>query len=645
MRSRAAHMGRRHIVAVVATLALLAAAACGGEEEAAPEPGSPAGSAEPAASQPVETGGSGTEPAGPPPPRGGVVRIGVETAFSFTGGFDPTGEYLSNAWQIYSNLLLRTLLNYRHVAGPPGNELIPDLAQALPEVSEDGLTYTFRLKDGIRFGPPLDREITSADVAYAFERIGTPSLVAQYGFYYTIIEGMAEFTDGKAKSIAGIETPDDKTIVFHLTKPDGNFLYLTSMPATAPMPKEVAGCFDEAGEYGRYVIASGPYMLEGSDQLDATSCDTLKPISGYDPSASMVLVRNPSYDPATDDTEARESLPDRFELTINTNRSDIYAKIKAGELEAEMASMPPKVLREYRESDELQDRLFLFPIDVTWYLSMNLTTPPFDDIHVRKAVNLVMDKEGLRRVWGGQLRGEIARHVVPDTMLNDLLADYDPYPSPDFAGDAQAAQDEMRQSKYDTDGDGMCDADACDEVLNVGPTIQTFRDMTPIIEDSLAKIGISVRSQVFDDPFGVALTVANNVPFTSALGWFKDFADAESFMVLFDSRSIQASGNNNHSLVGITPEQAAGLDGFEGNAEGVPSVDADIDRCTELLGDERVQCWADLDRKIMEEVVPWVPYLNETHADVVSEAVVQYAFDQFPAEAAYAHFAVDPSKQ
>jgi ABC-type oligopeptide transport system substrate-binding subunit len=338
-------------------------------------------------------------------------------------------------------------------------------------------------------------------------------------------------------------------------------------------------------------------------------------------------------------------MSDRFEFLINTNRSDIYAKIKAGELEAEIASMPPKVLREYQDSDELKDRLFLFPIDVTWYLSMNLTTPPFDDIHVRKAVNLVMDKDGLRRVWGGPLRGEIARHVVPDTMLDDLLADYDPYPSPDFAGDVQAAQDEMRQSAYDTDGDGMCDADACNDVLHVFTTVQTFRDMTPVIEDSLAKIGITLRSQGFDDPFGVALTVANNVPFTSSLGWFKDFADAESFMVLFDSRSIQASGNNNHSLVGITPEQAAGLDGFDGNAEGVPSVDADIDRCIELTGDERVQCWADLDRKIMEEVVPWVPYLNETHADVISDAVVQYEFDQFPAEGAYAHFAVDSSKQ
>ncbi len=223
-------MARRLIAGVIAAVALLGAAACGGEEQAAEDSASPGSATEPAAAQPAATGGGETEPEAPQAPRGGVVRVGVETAFGFTSGFDPTGEYLTNAWEIYSNLLLRTLLNYRHVAGPAGNEVIPDLAEALPEVSEDGLTYTFRLKDGIRFGPPLDREITSEDIAYAFERIGTPSLVAQYGFYYTVIEGMAQFTDGKADSISGIETPDDKTIVFHLTRPTGDFLYMRPWP-------------------------------------------------------------------------------------------------------------------------------------------------------------------------------------------------------------------------------------------------------------------------------------------------------------------------------------------------------------------------------------------------------------------------------
>src|SRR4029453_15483425 len=101
------------------------------------------------------------------------------------------------------------------------------------------------------------------------------------------IKGM----DGKAKEakpISGIEMPDDQTIVFHLKQPISDFLYRLSMAAPAPIPSEVAKCFNsKIGGYGRYVISSGPYMLQGSDKFDPTSCATMKPISGFDPSKKL----------------------------------------------------------------------------------------------------------------------------------------------------------------------------------------------------------------------------------------------------------------------------------------------------------------------------------------------------------------------
>ncbi len=105
------------------------------------------------------------------------------------------------------------------------------------------------------------------------------------------------------------------------------------MPATAPIPQEVAKCYTQAAEYGRYVISSGPYMIDGSDKLDITSCATQKPISGFNPNTGLNLVRNPNYDPATDDAEIRQSNPDRFEISVNTNLDNIFAKIERGELE------------------------------------------------------------------------------------------------------------------------------------------------------------------------------------------------------------------------------------------------------------------------------------------------------------------------
>ncbi|MBA3431465.1 MAG: hypothetical protein H0U16_08300, partial [Actinobacteria bacterium] len=75
------------------------------------------------------------------------------------------------------------------------------------------------------------------------------------------------------------------------------------------------------------------------------------------------------------------------------------------------------------------------------------------------------------------------------------------------------------------------------------------------------------------------------------------------------------------------------------------SVDSEIDECQKLLDQERLQCWADLDKLIMEDVVPWVPYLDATNVDIISENVTQYEYDQFSGEVGYAHLAVDESAQ
>jgi peptide/nickel transport system substrate-binding protein len=226
---------------------------------------------------------------------GGTHRVAYESSFSFTDGFDPTGEYLTFSRAIESNLLVRTLLGYDHVAGPAGNKLVPDIATSVPAPTDGGKTYTFHLKRGVKFGPPVDRQVTSKDVVYAFERMANPKNGAQYGFYYSVIAGFDAFGAGKAKTISGIRTPDAHTIVFHLTTPSGDFPYRVAMPATGPIPVEVAKCFaGRSAIYGRYQVSTGPYMIDGADKLDDSSCKALRPISGFDGQTRLTLVRNPS---------------------------------------------------------------------------------------------------------------------------------------------------------------------------------------------------------------------------------------------------------------------------------------------------------------------------------------------------------------
>ncbi len=625
--------------------ALLAVSACGGTDTAAP---SPTGTepAEPSAESPTEPPASTSGEEAPAAAAGGTYRVDVEGAFSFYAGFDPTGEYLTDAWGWYSNLMLRALMGYRHTSGNAGNEVLPDLADGMPEVSSDGLTYTFRLKPGIEFGPPVSRPVTSADVAYAFQRLADPKLSSTgYPQYYTVIEGFSEFADGKADTISGIETPDPQTIVFHLTKPTGDFLLRMAMPATAPIPEEVAKCFTENGEYGRYVISSGPYMLEGSDQLDISSCDAMEPISGFDPERYLKFVRNPNYDPATDSPEMRENLPDAYEFTINTNTDDIFDRVKAGLIDDTMAGETPKVLREYSEDDELADRLKAFPDDSVFYVSMRLTTPPFDDVHVRRAVSFVLDKAGMRQAIGGPTTGEIATHFIPPNM-SPGLADYNPFPSPDDVGDVTAAMEEMKQSKYDTDKDGLCDAPECQDVLLIAGPVERDQAISTVIADSLKKIGIGALKRTVNNPSTPLSNPKSEVGLSGSRGWSKDYPDASTYFVLFLGSLINPPGPTpNAELVGLTPEKASAY-GLTYPADGIGSIDADYDACVAIADNaERQTCWETLDKRLTEEIVPIVPWLWRTQTMVIGPAVTQWDFDQFSGGQAWAHVGVDPSKQ
>ena len=569
---------------------------------------------------------------------GGVYRTEWQGSFDFTGGFDPTGEYLAQAFGIYSSLIVRTLVGYNHVAGAPGNVIVPDLATNTGTVSNGGKTYTFKLKPGVKFGPPLNRAITSKDILYAFQRIGTPALVAQYAFYYDVIKGMKAFEAGESKVIAGIKTPDLNTIIFNLTVPTGDFRYRLAMSAAGPIPQEVASCFTAPLEYGRYLISSGPYMIAGSDKLNASSCDTIKAaggISGFDGTTKLDLVRNPAYDPKTDSPKARENLPDEFTFVVNSNVDDIYAKVDRGDIEDEVSggTVPAATLRQYQGSKQLK----INSGDRTNYLMLNLSAAPFDDIHVRRAVNWVVNKEAMRKAWGGPSTGIIATHIAPDAMLSNKLKGYAPYGT--GKGDLAKAKAEMKLSKYDTNKDGICDAKAC-KVFTITGDRAGEKAFVPTLEQNMKSIGLILNDRVLKDAYTPIGIPKNMVPFSTRPGWGKDYADPYSFFgANFDGRAITPSGNGNRGLVGITGTQAKKL-GVKGSVAGIPSVNADLDKCQDTLGAARATCYSALDKKLMTQVVPWVPWIWSNYVQLLSKNVTKWDFDQNAATTSYGHVAV-----
>src|SRR5579884_2262375 len=439
---------RRHLrfalyAAAVAALAV-AAAGCGSSNKSS----SSSGSNTSTTSSSGGTTGTSQGYSNGTPAKGGTYTVGWEQSFGFTDNLDPTGEYLGNAWAILNDLLVRALIGYKHQAGAAGNELVGDLATDVPQPTDNGLTYTYHLRSGIKYGPPVDRAVTAKDVVYAMNRLADPKDGAEYAFYYSVIKGFDDVVNGKAKTVSGITAPNNSTVVIHLTTKTGDFNYRMAMPATAPIPPEVGACFEgKPGNYGRNIISTGPYMIAGSAGK-FTSCAALKPFSGYAGANGnhLTLVRNPNYVQSTD--PYRKNYPDRFQFVINSNADDIFNKVQAGTYDDEESSPSPKTLRQYSTNPSLKKMLQSNGGDRTWYLTMNLTQPPFDDIHVRKAMNYIMDKQALRLAWGGPILGSIATHIVPPVLFNNGLSEYDPYATPNEAGSVQKAQAEMKKSKY-----------------------------------------------------------------------------------------------------------------------------------------------------------------------------------------------------
>ena len=592
---------------------------------------------------------------------GGTYRVGWErgwaSPFEWSDGLDPTGEQAD--YGILSNLLVRTLVGYDHVAGAAGTKIVPDLAVAVPHPTNGGRTYVFRLKRGIRFGPPVDREITSADIRYAIERLARPANepvgLTYYGHkvpslvpadFFAVVRGFAAYRSGRAKTISGIRTPNAKSIVFDLIRPTGDFLDRLALPSAGPIPREVARCFEgDPGRYGGDLIASGPYMIDGADAVRLGSCKRITPMRGFT-AARLTLVRNPRYDPATDSTAARENNPDRFVFVVDTvtqrgNALAIVKRLAGGELD-DAYLRSTKLLRTSATAAAKRGLLRVSASDWLLYFSMNLTHPPFDDVHVRRAMNWVIDKANARADgFGGPLGGSIAQHIIPDGVLGDRLRQFAPFKTPDDGGDLTRAKAEMAKSKYATHS-GVCVAPVCKRIhmsfapegpITYGPGI-----MVPRFVAEAARIGITFvnggNASLYPE------LPSNNQPFTAMIYTSPSYPDPSAYVdPLLSQRGIHAFGNFDYALVGITPVQARSF-GVHGRVTNVPSVDAALSRCGALSGAARLDCYAALDRTLMTDVVPWIPLLWRNRINILGPQVAKWGFDQSTGMTGFAHVAV-----
>jgi hypothetical protein len=198
----------------------------------------------------------------------------------------------------------------------------------------------------------------------------------------------------------------------------------------------------------------------------------------------------------------------------------------------------------------------------------------------------------------------------------------------------------MAQSAYDTDGDGVCDAPECKDILSVTDEADPYPDQAALIQDNLEPLGLTLDVKQFERTtmYDKCLDPASHTAFCLAPGWGKDYSDATTFAEpLFGSASLGPDACCNYSLVGASPEH---LRQFDYEVTEVPGADEQITECEPLTGEERIQCWADFDQYLMEEVVPWVPYLFDNNVDLLSTRIANYSFDAFSGNVALDHLVI-----
>ncbi len=577
-------------------------------------------------------------------PRGGALKVLLPEGFSIIGSLepdfppmDPQREYSYDSWAIFRCCLTRTLL--AHPGRPTedgGAELLPDLAVRLPDVSADGLTWTFRIREGIRYAPPLqDVVVTAEDFIRAFRReakIGGDF----YSYYYSVIQGFDDYAEGKSDAISGLEAPDPNTLVIKLVKPAGDLGHLMVAPGTAPIPPLPSGAsapfgiaqgHDEEG-FGWYLVGTGPYMFEGTEKLDFLQRPDKQPkVSGLG-FGKIRLVRNPSWTRSTD--PIRPAYVDTIDLTAAEDTPALYDQVSSGGADLVFDFRPPQssllARAEKVRADPSLGTVYVGQRDFIRYVSMNLATPPFDDIAVRRAVNYALNKAKIHTALGGGFWGSPAGHIALDSLEHNLLVSYDPFGTPGDAGDPVRAKEQMARSRYDANRDGICDARVCRNITAASLSLSTFPKAAAEIARNLAVIGLELRidAQPPIDMFDQISDPTTKTPLVLTIGWGKDFTNASNFFTpLFSKESLE---HNNYSLLGATPEQLASW-GYD--VRSVPAVDDRIDQCLRLVGNPQVRCWASLDQYLMEEIVPWAPYSFESRVMIVSKRIVGFSFDQF----------------
>jgi peptide/nickel transport system substrate-binding protein len=443
--------------------------------------------------------------------------------------WDPQRGYYGFMWN-FSRFYTRQLVTHATKPGKGGNELVPDLATGLAKVTDGGKTYTYHLRNDLYYED--GSKITSQDIKYGIERTFATDVINGGPPYLMQILDEGQHYPGPYKDkskdklgLKSVQTPDSKTIVFHLAKPNYDFQQILALPTSTPVPPSK----DTGSKYTLHPFSSGPYKFQS-----------------YDPGKQLVLVRNTHWKQSSD--PIRKALPDKIQVTFTTNANDADSKLLDNTYDLNLTqrgvqqAARVQILRDPALKADTDDPLTGF----IRYVAMPQTVKPLNNIHCRKAVIYAADKSTLLDARGGTYGGEIGTNMLPPSIPGHDNSD--PYGLKSNGGKPQIAKAKQELKE-------------CGKPNGFTTTL-AVRQNEPAevasgtaLQEALSKVGIKVEIDKFDGAqTNAVLGSPNNVTKQGygliIYGWGADFPSGAGFLQpLVDSRYILQSGNNNFTMV------------------------------------------------------------------------------------------------
>ncbi|WCB97007.1 Oligopeptide-binding protein OppA [Baekduia alba] len=565
-------MSRSHLRFLVAGMLVVLAfvvAACGGDDNSSSSTSKSSAGTE-----------SNAKTADAPAKKGGKITMLAASDVDFV---DPGHTYYTFG-EMVTLATNRPLYSFKP---DDANKPVPDLAADEAQVSSDKKTVTIKIRPGVKYAPPVNRDVTSADVKYAIERFFSVNVGGQYPGYFSVIDGAPSKPTTGVKPISGIETPDDQTIVFHLKDPTAvSFVAALVMPITVPVPKEYASKFDakNPSTYNTHVAFTGPYMIENNSSGSLT---------GYKPGKSISMVRNPNWDAKTD---YRPANADSFFIRTNASDANVSARQVIDGSSMLLDTNPPaNILKDL--VTQVKDQYLSVPSGGYRYFPLNTEVKPFDNINVRKAVMAGFSRNAARLARGGKYVGDIATHwLPPDFPGFDQSGGFKGFPDIDYFNDKNEDGDMAVAAKYfKAAGYASGKYEGNDEILIVGANADPGKAQAEVASAQLQKMGFKTRLRLV--PQDAVYTDWCQVPskkvgMCGGAGWFKDFADPQSMLepVFKGSLINRQSGNINYSMLND------------------PKVDDAMNKAALLEGDARLQAWANVDKMIVQDAAG-IPFI------------------------------------